>query len=291
MRNCPYCNASGVFDFNWAHRIFGRCSACDLIYPDETAAYEAVLEKYRRDYGDRLIADQLGGFRKELYDHILNLIEQKNKTGSLLDVGTGCGLFIARAKDGGWCVKGMEPSSQSLKPAFKVDIFCGTLNEYPDAGERFDVVTFINVLDLSIAPWQEIRKAGQLLKPDGIVYLRFPNGWLHSRIIRTASRWGLAGRVRKFLVFHQYAFSAVFIRRLLRDSGFADISVRNSPPTSGDPYRMFSCFGMAVFLKQTTYRIARIFQMASGGRWMLGPSLEVVAVKKRSSPEFKTSSP
>ncbi len=240
-----------------------------------------------------MIADQLGGFRKELYDHILNLIELKNKTGSLLDVGTGCGFFIVQAKDRGWSVKGIEPSSQPLKSAFneKVDIFCGTLNEYPDTGERFDVVTFIDVLDHSIAPWQEIQKAGQLLKPDGIVYLRFPNGQLHSMIIRMASRWGLAGRVRKLLIFHQYAFSTVFNKKLLRDSGFTDILVRNSTPTGGDPYRIFSCFGMAVFIKQIIYRMAGVFQMVSSGRWMMGTSLEVVAANKRPSSEFKTSSP
>lgn len=92
-----------------------------------------------------------------------------------------------------------EPSTQSVQIAqrqYGLDVFNGALREY-DGNGKFEVTTFINVLDHSAEPWEEIDRARSLLKSGGLIYIRFPNGFLHTRIYRLALTFGLANQVNK----------------------------------------------------------------------------------------------
>jgi hypothetical protein len=80
-------------------------------------------------------------------------------------------------------------------------------------------------------------------------------------------------------VFHQYAFTPRYIRKLLYDHGFVQTTVLNSPPTEGDPNRVFLYPTLATFVKTLVYSVARCTETISYGRWLLGSSLEVTAVK------------
>ena len=149
-----------------------------------------VVAIYRKNYFIEHSADQTGGNRNTLFDHALDLIETKKRIGKLLDVGTGCGFFLIAAWERGWQVKGVEPSIQSVELAqeeYGLDVFNGTLRDYND-DSPFDVITFNNVLEHSVLPWQEIALANKLLQPGGLVYLRFPNGVLHSHVCLAARK-------------------------------------------------------------------------------------------------------
>jgi SAM-dependent methyltransferase len=202
-----------------------------------------------------------------------------------LDVGTGCGFFLVAAKERQWKAKGVEPSIQSVEIARGqngLDVFCGTLGHYDENGQ-FDVITFINVLDHSPSPWLEINRARELLRPGGLIYLRFPNGLLHGRIYRIAHKISLAISLRKFLVFHMYSFTPKYIKRLLHDHGFVQTAVLNSPPSEGDPYKLFPNPVVAVYVKKLIYSFAKCTETISCGKLFFGTSLEVTAVKLDSS--------
>jgi SAM-dependent methyltransferase len=198
-----------------------------------------------------------------------------------LDVGTGCGFFLAAAKKRGWQVQGIEPSLESVEISRKrtgVPVLHGTLREC-DGRDRFDAVTFINVLDHSALPWLEIDCAGKLLRPGGQIYLRFPNGYLHSRIYRMAYTFGLSDLLREFLVFHMYSFTPKYIIELLHDCGFVGITILNSPPSKGDPHGLFPHTTLAAFIKILIYSIGQLAKTVSWGKLFLGTSLEVTATK------------
>ena len=149
MKNCPYCKASGNFYFKIFSIIYNRCSGCDLIYKENQDSYDKVLSHYRDDYFGMYSADQRGGKRDRIFGRILDLIGKRIDTGKLLDIGSGCGFFLASAQKRGWKVRGIEHSIQSAEVAqrqYSLDIYNGTLQEYDENGE-FDVITFINVLD------------------------------------------------------------------------------------------------------------------------------------------------
>jgi SAM-dependent methyltransferase len=219
--------------------------------------------------------------RIRLYDHILELIAKGRGVGSLLDVGTGCGFFLVAAKKRKWEVKGVDPSIQSVEVARRendLDVFTGTLQDYK-GNSKFDVITFINVLEHSALPWREIYRATELLRPGGLIYLRFPNGLLHSRCYRLIHRFGLNSSLARFLVFHQYSFTPRYIRRLLRDHGFIQTTIGNSPPSEGDPHGLFSNPNLATYVKRFIYSMAKCTEITSFGRLLLGTSLAVTAVK------------
>jgi len=241
-----------------------------------------VVTTYREDYFDRHSGDQLAGQRVRLYDHILELITGNLGVGRLLDVGTGCGFFLVAAQKRQWEVKGIEPSIQSVAVAQQqngLDVFTGTLQEY-DENSYFDVLTFINALEHSTMPWLEIDMAKNLLRPGGLIYLRFPNGLVHSSVYRMAFQCGLHNSVRKLLVFHKYSFTAKYIRRLLRDRGFTKITFYNSPPVLGDPYKIFPNPTLSTYIKRSVHRLVHSAHVLSGGHLLFGPSLEAIAIKR-----------
>lgn len=281
MKNCPYCHSISDFHFQIAPRRFNRCPRCDLVYHATVTSYDEVLCAYRKSYFNRHSEDQMQGSRAELFDYILNLIEANQDIGTLMDVGTGCGLFLLAAQRRGWNAKGIDPSVRSVQVArdnLGLEVSAGTLQDYRENSE-FDVITFINVLDHSALPWLEINCARRLLRAGGLIYLRFPNGYIHSQIYRRADKFGLSDLLRKFLVFHIYSFTPRHIMRLLHDHGFVQTTVLNSPPSEGDPHKLFRGPISATYMKRLIYLIAKCTEKISRRQLFLGTSLEVTAIK------------
>jgi predicted TPR repeat methyltransferase len=228
------------------------------------------------------------GRRNKLFNHILDVVEEKIEIGKLLDIGTGCGFFLSTANYRGWKVEGIEPSHQSVEVARRENRFnvvAGTLQDYKE-NSQFDLITFINVLEHSSMPWLEIARAKQLLRPGGMVYLRFPNGFLHTRLFRMAHKYSLDFSLRKFLVFHIYSFTPRYIKRLLRDHGFIQTTIINSPPSEGDPHNLFRDPALASYVKKLLYAMAKWTEIMSFGRLFLGSSVEVTALKPDDSPDW-----
>jgi len=99
---------------------------------------------------------------------------------------------------------------------------------------------------------------------------------------RLTFRYGLANRVSKFLVFHQFCFTPKFIRRFLPDWNFSRIAILNSPPSEGDPHKLFYLPTLAQFIKRSFHMMAKTFEVISGRKILLGISLEVIAIKRAS---------
>lgn len=279
MRRCPYCDGTGKFLFKFDTRIFIRCSQCDLIFKETPVHSREIIDYYRKDFFNDYASDQIGGSRSKLFDHILDIIEENIQLGTLLDIGAGCGFFLLAAKKRGWEIKGIEPSRQSVEVARNnhgLDIFFGTLPEYR-LHSKYDVITFINVLDHSYTPWAEIGRASKLLRPGGLIYLRFPNGFLHTGAYLVSRKFSLSASMAKFLVFHEYSFTPNFILQLLDDHGFVETVILNSPPSQGDPYKLFASAALANRLKKIIYAITKFVEISSCRHLYLGSSLEVIS--------------
>ena len=126
-------------------------------------------------------------------------------------------------------------------------------------------------------PWKELSRAKLLLKSDGILYLRFPNGILHSFLFKVSKKLSIERSIARFFVFHEYCFTPRFVRRLLSDHGFADIEVYNASLSGGS---LISSFPIFSFLTRVIEVVEKLTDFISGGRVLWGPSLEVIARKK-----------
>ncbi len=280
---CPYCHRKGRYYFKIRSRIYHRCFKCDLIYiVDAQNSGTKVIKYYEENYYEKYTTDQRGGHRLGLNCHILDLIETKKRTGKILDVGTGLGFFLNDAQKRGWQIYGIEPSKKSSAITVELvgkKISKGTLREYKE-NRDFDVITFINVLDHMPEPWQEIDKAINLIKPHGLIYLRFPNGLIHTLAFRIASKFRMENLISKYLVFHEYCFTVKYIKRVLEDFGFERIEIVNSISSEGDPYRLFQNKFYARNIKKVIYSVTRLLYILSIKKILLGISLEVTAIKR-----------
>jgi hypothetical protein len=79
-------------------------------------------------------------------------------------------------------------------------------------------------------------------------------------------------------IFHLTSFSPASLRLVLGRAGFVPLKVANSPPTWGDPY---AALGGAEHLmaaaKVGIHGLVQALYLLSGGRWILGASLEAYA--------------
>ncbi len=132
----------------------------------------------------------------------------------------------------------------------------------------------INVLDHMTDPCRQLQKAKNLLAPEGILYLRFPNGAFHSFLMRTSLMVSSRQFMNRFLVFHEYAFTPRAISRILQDMGFSDVRIFNSRLTGGS-------FTIARMFNGLIGGFFKSVEKLSGDRLLWGPSLEVIAYRER----------
>ncbi|HSD39894.1 MAG TPA: class I SAM-dependent methyltransferase [Rhodocyclaceae bacterium] len=116
---------------------------------------------------------------------------------SVLEVGCASGYWGAVLKVAGHAVVGVEPDAQAATAAQKVldQVFVGLVDDYfaahPDA--KFDVISFVDVLEHTFDPVAVLAESRLRLKPGGIVVASIPNvAHLAVRSMLLAGRWDYA---------------------------------------------------------------------------------------------------
>ena len=222
---CPICQTESdrlVTEKNsWS---YFRCSSCLLVFlypqpsvPELTAAYQNYLPESR----DQILA----WFRslEEVIQKSADLIEDRVKPGRILDVGSGYGFFLHYMAERGWRADGIEISQPGRDycrthfPGLRIQS-----NPLPDPSlpdSSYDAVTLFYVIEHLTDPLLVLREAYRLLKPGGLLLLRWPHS---TPIVR------LLGPFSRFLdlyhtPYHLFDLSKPFIEKQLTTIGFIDI--------------------------------------------------------------------
>ena len=160
----------------------------ELIYDDKldmlvTTPKPTDLSKYYNSEDYISHTDVTHSFMERIYARIkkvnlktkLRLIEnQHQKKGSLLDIGTGTGDFIAHAQERGWSVLGVEPNFNARKLAEKKGV--EVREELTDIqNEKFDVITLWHVLEHLPNLEESIKKIALILNDHGTLIIAVPN--------------------------------------------------------------------------------------------------------------------
>jgi SAM-dependent methyltransferase len=136
----------------------------------------------------------------------------------LLDVGCGDGEFLARMRQFGWDVQGVEPDPaaiQSAREAHNVPVVHGTLEALRDVSAAFDAVTLLHVIEHVPDPRETLRAAWRLLRPGGRLLVVTPNARsLGTRVFGSA--WVGWDPPR-----HLHVFTSAALHRLLTAAGFS----------------------------------------------------------------------
>lgn len=101
--------------------------------------------------------------------------------GELLDIGCGTGNFLAAARDAGYTVTGTELGRNAARFAKQqlglLRILGLTISEFAEKypGDKFDVITFFEVLEHQTAPVEFVEKVKSCQRPRGYIALSVPN--------------------------------------------------------------------------------------------------------------------
>jgi SAM-dependent methyltransferase len=281
---CPVCAGIRVRAARVpSDRTLVECAGCGLLYEGTPAA--GVVRRARMSDEERRFEERVAQRRTP---HFVRLLHALGRPGRLLDVGTGVGELLRLAREAGWQAVGIEvdPAVVAYARHRGLDVRLGQLATLGLSAASFDVVTLWNVLDVVPDPLAELGECRRLLAPDGRIFIRVPNAPVQRaamRLTHTASALrlggGLAGRPRVLGVFHRFNFGARTLRIVLERAGFQDVDVRNSAPIGGDPYLGLGRAGERVLDvgKRVLAGAAGLAALGTGGRWLLGPSIEAWA--------------
>jgi SAM-dependent methyltransferase len=262
-----------------------RCRACGLLVPLERRDGRDLLAWYETDYWKKYCEEQTGTDRDNLYAHVLAWLDRVSpRRGAVLDVGCGGGRFLSLCQAKGWKTIGIEPSRAAVVHARRrgLEVRRQAWPAPAIADESVEAVTFINVLDHLPDPFEALREAARVLKPNGLLYLRVPNAPVHARLKQLLARLGL----ENVAVVHLYGFGRRTFSVLLPRMGFAPIAVRTAPPSQGYAYQKSSAFRtwgyrLLKFVDLASYRTSAFLGLDRLG-W--GLSLEVLARKTPVAP-------
>jgi len=202
-----------------------KCENCGLIFQNPRPTIDEMSVSYPADYESYISESKLNNnsrLMNKAIEYGLNkrsrFVTNHKSSGKLLDVGCATGLFLHSMQHiTDWELFGLEINSHAAKIArdqFGLDVFTGTLEEasYPD--DYFDAVTLWDVLEHLHNPSSSLSEIHRILKPDGILVFRVPNGksWDAKFFGRY---WPGLDAPRHLFVFEQFT-----IRELLSKVGF-----------------------------------------------------------------------
>ena len=251
-----------------------RCPACGLVWAGKmhsgSPIYDAGLEK------DIYVEGKTALFRSCLE----TLAARAPSRGRLLDVGSAYGAFMGLAKIGGWDAEGVEidPKMVSVSSAAGFKVYDRPLEELSLPADSYNVITVFEVLCMMDAPVDAVAQMHRILAPKGSLYIREFNGAFH---LALDGFWLFELLGLRPTIVHNFNFTAESLRRMLTAAGFARVKIRNSPPTSGDPYRTGGRLGglFTGLLKFLYYYLSQAVYFASFGRVFTGSSLIITARK------------
>ena len=154
---------------------------------------------------------------------IMNVREIQHYPSRLLDVGCGVGFFLEVAKEQGWDVSGIETSqfaSAYVRDRLGLDVSADDLAKADFPDNSFDLITMWDVIAHVTNPGDYLKKAGKLLKQDGLLVIKTPEHPL--RLFKLASFISLFTKSKGLLHIPAqiYHFTPEVLSGILRRSGF-----------------------------------------------------------------------
>lgn len=178
--NCPLCETEAPHFFYHENGFkYFQCNCCELLFlwPVPQAPY---LHDHYQEYLS-VDAEEVVAWGKEMEQVIKDTAESIEKLfpaqGDILDIGCGYGFFLEEMKNRGWHVEGVELS----KPAAEIARqktgsavhSCGV--EEMQVSKKYDVITMFYVIEHVADPLSILQTVRKLLKPGGVLVLRYPN--------------------------------------------------------------------------------------------------------------------
>jgi SAM-dependent methyltransferase len=247
---CDLCGASGGKPvLEGGDRRFGlpgrfavvQCPSCGLVrtepQPEDPGAYYPATEYYSyaapqvSPLTRGAVASRYGGRAGALARLAGRRISAlpPGPPGDLLDVGCGSGAMLLALEAAGWRGHGVELDEGAARAAQEAGLDRVRVGDLLDAAYEpgsFDAVRFSHSLEHMRSPRAELAEARRVLRPGGRLAIAVPDfGALLRRTF--GERWFFLDLPR-----HLWHFDRQTLPRLVRESGFEVMSVRNVTASS-----------------------------------------------------------
>jgi len=218
---CPACGTPAQAD---PVEVFHQsslyaCSGCDLHFWHPVSMPDVSWHEMAYQGRDQTAMPLEPGHRFFLSD------PKAPKSGRLFDLGCGVGNFLAAARDAGFDVAGIELNHNAVRFAREHyglrDVSAMRPEEFLAANprERFDVVTFFEVLEHQEDPQSFLNIASECLTEHGFVALSVPN----------RSRWQKGIETLDYPPNHLTRWSPRALGNFLERNGFDVLTMRQEP--------------------------------------------------------------
>lgn len=223
-----------VFDFfsnGQYRREIWRCRLCGHFVNHLDVDLNSLYEKEYVDatYGKVLLStyqkvmalppDKSDNYHrvKRINGYLAPILEStgifERRKPTVLDVGSGLCVFLARMKKYGWECTALDPDSRSVEHArnhVSIPAICGDFMKFQGMN-RYDLITFNKVLEHVPDPVEILKNCHLHLGAGGYVYVEVPDGEMAVR----------HGKEREeFFIEHFWAFSMASLNFMSIQAGF-----------------------------------------------------------------------
>lgn len=222
-------------------RSYLRCALCRHWYSDNPLDLSSLYTRAYVDatYGDRFQATfrrilALPPERSDNSARVTRVLEfaralpMVGRPPTLLDIGSGLGVFPYCMKEAGWHCTVLDPDTRAVQHAeieVGVRALLGDfLTIHPEQVGMFDLITLNKVLEHVMDPVVMLERAAWFLEPHGHVYIELPDG-------EVASHHG--SHREEFFIEHHHVFSVESLSMLAERAGFLTLSVERLHEPSG----------------------------------------------------------
>jgi 2-polyprenyl-3-methyl-5-hydroxy-6-metoxy-1,4-benzoquinol methylase len=250
-----------------------RCRNCGLVYRNPVEHREELRSTYADAPLDCDALDALHETQaKTCHAQARRLSRLLERRGSGLEVGSYVGAFLAAARKQGWSFEGLDLNASVNEYARSRGfvVHDGDLETFATGHRTFDAVAIWNTFDQLPDPRVALRATRRLLRPNGVLALRVPNGACYARwrvrLDGSTPASAIATRVlahNNLLTFpYRFGFTPGSLARLLNDIGFKVLKIVPDVlvPTADEWTRRWAVFEERL-LKPLTRRLSPWFEV------------------------------
>lgn len=198
--HCPFCPAAATHPL-WPGRgadefRIERCSACGLAFTSPRLDDAAIAPYYAAAYygqRHRVFLPIVERLMRWLRGRRAEQLAKLHSPGDVLDIGCGRGWTLARLRELGWRVQGIERGPEAAafaREELRLDVRIGPFEPRNFADEQFDAIILWHVLEHMHNLGQALDGVARMLRPGGVLAVAAPNldswqaalgryGWFH----------------------------------------------------------------------------------------------------------------
>jgi 2-polyprenyl-3-methyl-5-hydroxy-6-metoxy-1,4-benzoquinol methylase len=188
---CPACGAASISTYLTVSDHFlskenfnlDLCGSCNLLFTNPRPTLDRIGDYYKsEDYVSHSSTKK--GFVNKVYGWVrsytlkkkISLLKELSSGKKLLDIGAGTGHFLAKAKESGYSVLGLEPDEDARKVALSENgIELKDLSLLHGLEESFDIISMWHVLEHVYNLQTDLDKIVSLVNRKGVLIIAVPN--------------------------------------------------------------------------------------------------------------------